>query len=343
MIDLKHIVTRDWLPPEISERYLDNYPVDYIKEYCSNPDVAEHLCSLDGNFSAPAEEFDPELKNYVQSKLNEIMIEGLGAIKEYDHFYINYHYDTQGAWIEPHNDLKDFRWRITNQIYMNHNQGARLLDRKLNILDEFPCEPNVFYNIVAGPWSWHDVPHLTSVKKSILFRIGKRRHRTVAHYDENSDDAYLIFNHYHADSHYAKLGFRMGNLTEAWLHKLGAKNIYHSGWRSEETLIANIGKALSRHKKVHVLCSGFMPASLEEIKNNNVVQTLTRDNDTVDTDGFMLKKHTLGYYRLTDDNIDEYAKIVFETYDVSDHHLAVAERLMSDYYKNNLHLNYKSI
>lgn len=344
MDDLKHIVLPNWLPENLAEKYTNHYPVDYIKEYCANPEVSEHLCSLDGNFSAPAEDFDLELTDYIKSKLPEIMQEGLGVVREdLDHFYINFHYDTEGAWIEPHNDLKDFRWRITNQIYMNENQGARILDKKLNIIDEFPCEPNIFYNIVAGPWSWHDVPNLKSTKKSILFRIGKRRHRTVAHVDTSHDVGYVIFNHYQNDSHYAKLGFRIGNMTEAWLYNLGARNIYHSGWRDEATLVKSINRALKRHSTVHVLASGFMPSTLEEVKANSVVQTLNKDNNKVDTDCFMLSKPPVGYQRLTDDNIDEYVDIVFNSFETSDHPLAQGERIMYEYYKNDLHLNYESL
>lgn len=340
MIDLPYTVKRNWLPADIADRFINNYPIEYIKEYCSNPDVSEHESSLYGNYSAPAEEYDSELFEFVRSQIPSIMIEGLGAVKSMDHFYLNFHYDVSGAWIEPHNDLKDFRWRITNQIYLNNNQGARLLDRKLNIIDEFPCEPNVFYNIVANPWSWHDVPELESEKKSLLFRIGKRNHRTVAHPVTESDTAYVIYNNFHRDSHYAKLGVRMGNITEAWLHHLGAKNIHHSGWRCSESLIRVAEKALEKHKTVHVLASGYLPDTLEKIKSNGVVQTLTHDNNKIDLQGFGEEKD---YYRITDDNIGEYAEIVFGGFEDSSHPLAVAERVMSDYYARDLQLNYEDL
>ena len=340
MIDLPYTIKKNWLPADIAARFIKNYPFDFIKDYCANPEVSEHESSLHGNYSAPAEEYDAELFEFVRNQIPSIMIEGLGTVKSMDHFYLNFHYDTDGAWIEPHNDLKDFRWRITNQIYLNNNQGARLLDRELNIIDEFPCEPNVFYNIVANPWSWHDVPELKSEKISLLFRIGKRTRRTIAHYDENSDTAYVIYNNFHRDSHYAKLGLRMGNLTEAWLHKLGAKNIYHSGWRCSKTLEHVVAKALENHKKVYVVASGYFPSSLDEIKANGVVQVITLGNPTVDLNGFSTDTN---YHLITDDNISEYADIVFGKYTNSNHILVQAEQVMSDYYAKDLHLNYEDL
>lgn len=337
MIDLKYVVKENWLPTHLADNLVNNYPIDYIKEWCANPESSDHESSLHGNYSAPAEEFDPELYAYIESKLDEIAIEHLGENKSRDQFYISFHYDTKRAWLEPHNDLKDFRWRITNQVYLNDNQGARPLDRKLNVLGEFPCKSKVYYSILATPWSWHDVPEISSEKKSIVFRIGKFTFKSIAHPNLDNKTAYVIFNNFHRDPHYAKLGLRMGNLTEAWLYNLGAENIYHTRWRNEDSMRKIVGKALQTHDTVHVVASGWLPDNLDNIESCPAVQTVTRDNPEVDVNAFGDCEH---YYRLTDDNIPEYADIVFGGYIASDHRLAKAEILMSDYYARDLHLNY---
>lgn len=340
MIDLKYTVKENWLPDHLANNLVDNYPIDYIKDWCANPESSDHESSLYGNYSAPAEQFDPELYEYIKSKLDDIMIEGIGQEKSRDHFYISFHYDTSGAWLEPHNDLKDFRWRITNQVYLNDNQGARMLDRKLNVIGQFPCQSKIFYNIVANPWSWHDVPEISGEKKSIVFRIGKYAYKSIAHPNLDSDTAYVIFNNFHKDPHYAKLGLRMGNLTEAWLYNLGAQNIYHSRWRCEDTMYRAVSHALKNHKKVYVVASGFLPDNLDDVNDNNAVQLITQENKEVDISKFSDDKN---YYRLTDDNINDYADIVFGGYISDDSRLSKAEILMSDYYARDYHLNYKDL
>ena len=317
------------------KKYRDGYPVEWIKEYCSNPEVSEHESSLYGNYSAGLEHYDLELLEWVENQLPDIKLNAVGREVKHDHFYTNFHYDEQGSWLEPHNDLKDMRWLVTSQIYMNNNQGARLLDRELNVTKQIPCYPNLFYSIVADPWSWHDVPEVNKHKQSILFRVGKRRSNSIAHPDDENDTAYIIYNNFQKDRHYAKLGPRMGNLTEAHLHSLGAKNIMHTAWRSEESLHRNIKKALQRHTRVVIVLSGYLVPSLT-IADNTALQTLTDANMTVNLDENV---EIAEYFRVTDANIDDYADCVFS--DLSgDHVLVKAEQVMYTYYKNKLHLNY---
>jgi len=317
------------------KKYRDGYPVEWIKEYCSNPEVSEHESSLYGNYSAGLEHYDLELLEWVENQLPDIKLNAVGREVKHDHFYTNFHYDEQGSWLEPHNDLKDMRWLVTSQIYMNNNQGARLLDRELNVTKQIPCYPNLFYSIVADPWSWHDVPEVNKHKQSILFRVGKRRSNSIAHPDDENDTAYIIYNNFQKDRHYAKLGPRMGNLTEAHLHSLGAKNIMHTAWRSEESLHRNIKKALQRHTRVVIVLSGYLVPSLT-IADNTALQTLTDANTPVNLDENV---EIAEYFRVTDANIDDYADCVFS--DLSgDHVLAEAEQVMYTYYKNKLHLNY---
>ena len=332
---IKHKIIKDYLPEDLFKKYSDGYPIGWIKKYCSNPEVSEHDSSLYGNYSAPTELYDPDLIAWVEQQLPDIKMDAVGREVKHDHFYTNFHYDERGSWLEPHNDLKDMRWLVTSQIYMNVNQGARLLDRQLNVTDQIPCVPNTFYSIVADPWSWHDVPEVSEHKRSILFRVGKRRSNSIAHPDPNSDTCYVIYNNFQKDRHYAKLGPRMGNLTEAWLHKLGAKNIMHTAWRSEESLKRCVKKGLDRHTNVVIVLSGYMLPSLQ-ISDNTALQTLKKGDLLLDLDENAVLDN---YYRITDDNIDAYADCVFS--DLSgDHELVKYEQVMYDYYKNKQHLNY---
>jgi hypothetical protein len=89
-----------------------------------------------------------------------------------------------------------------------------------------------------------------------------------------------------------------------------------------------------------VIASGLLPNSLEDLNNCAAVQIITKDNPTVDNSGF---NDCENYYRLTDEMINEYADIVFGGFENSDHRLAVAERVMSNYYAKDLHLNYKDL
>lgn len=337
MIDIQtsSIVVPNFLPNDLFVKYSHLYPVDWIKEYCSNPEVSEHESSLHGNYSAPTNLYNTDLEDFVLKQVPGIISYNIHNDKKYDHFYVNFHYDEHGSFLEPHNDLKDFRWLITCQVYMNQNQGARLLSRDLSVMQPIPCFPNTFYSINATPWSWHDVPGITKPKKSILFRIGKRRHNSIAHLDESVDTGYVIYNNYHADKHYAKLGHRMGNLTEAWLHSKGAKNIYHSSWRNEENLNKVINKAVKRHTQVRVILSGYLASTLDQ-GDNSALQTVTAANKSYTFDP---NADLENYFRLTDENINSYAKTVFSFLDGNDT-LSAAERIMYNYYKDNLHLNY---
>ena len=334
-IDTQHTIIGNFLSNELFVKYSHCYPVDWIKEYCSDPSVSEHESSLYGNYSAPTHLYNTDINEFLEPLIPSILGYAYGTVNKYDHFYINFHYDESDSFLEPHNDLKDFRWLITNQIYINENVGARLLSRNLVLHEPIPCYPNTFYNIVASPWSWHDVPDVKTAKKSILFRIGKRRHNSIAHLCDNDNTGWIIYNNFHADSHYAKLGHRMGNLTEAWLHSLGAKNIYHTAWRNEDNLASVIKKAVKRHTAVRIILSGYLPSTLA-ITDNSALQTVTDANRAYEFDSAIDIKD---YHRLTDDNINEYADIVFSLLE-NDHPLSIAERTMYNYYNEKLHMNY---
>ena len=335
MHNIQHTIIDGYLPQDFFKKYSKECPIEWIKEYCSNPEVSEHESSLYGNYSAGLELYDLEFLEWVENQLPAIKLDAVGREVKHDHFYTNFHYDERGSWLEPHNDLKDMRWLVTSQIYMNNNQGARLLNRNLEVTKQIPCHPNLFYSIVADPWSWHDVPEVSKHKQSILFRVGKRRSNSIASPDSDSDTCYVIYNNFHKDKHYAKLGPRLGNITEAWLHNLGAKNIMHSFWRSEDSLKNVVKKGLDRHTNVIIVLSGYLPSSLK-ITANTALQTVTSKDFELNLNPDV---EVEDYFRLTDENMDAYADCVFS--DLSgDHPLVEAEQIMYTYYANKLHLNY---
>lgn len=296
----------NYLQHKLIDKYRKNYPEDWIRDYCSNPEVSEHQDSLWGNFSAPLEVFDTNLYDWIQQeivpdlKTKHLKVNNL----KHDHFYVNFHMDEPQSFLETHNDLKNFRWLITSQLYLNDNQGVVCIED--GVERTIPCYENYFYSISATPYSWHYVPEITKLKKSILFRVGKRRHKTVAHLDLNKP-AWLIVNDNHSDSHYAKLGLRMGNLTEAWLHHLGHKNIYHTDWRKPYTTQEAIIR--EKHTEVNVINSG-------EFEN-------------------------LGTIQLTDENINDYADQMMniEKYDTM---WTTVEKVCKQYTDSFAYMNYKN-
>lgn len=280
--------------------YCNNYPDDYIIDYAMDPSVPEYASALHGNYSAPVQE--QGFLDWIHDRwLPELKVIHLGKEYKHDHHYVNYHMDDEGSWLETHNDLKGFRWLITSQIYLNDSTGVVVGDRAI------PCKTNYFYSLDASPYSWHNVPTLLNIKKSILFRVGKKRHKTVAHLQQDKP-AWVIVNDGHSDSHYAKLGLRMGNLTEAWLHHLGYANIYHSEWRQDPSEI--IALANRKHKDVTVIQSGEFP--FEE------------------------------HITLTDANINDYAEQMFNA-DKYNTPFARLEKIMAHYYKSRRHLDYSDI
>ena len=108
----------NFLPQVYFNKFVNNYPEDWIREYCSNPEVSEHQSSLWGNFSAPVERYDQEFVTYIHDEvLPNLQNIILGKTLEHDHFFVSFHMDDPGSFLETHNDLKDYRWLITSQIY----------------------------------------------------------------------------------------------------------------------------------------------------------------------------------------------------------------------------------
>lgn len=337
-----HYIVKNFMPPWLFEKYYNDYPVDYIKEYCSDPNVSEHEASLYGNYSAPLDQkdyrYDAELIDYIKKDLLPVIIKTeLLNLRSYDHFYVNCHYDLPGSSLDVHNDLKDFRWLMTNQIYLdNSDQGVRLLNQDGSPAMRLPCEPNMFYSIPATPYSWHDVPELESEKRSILFRVGKRRWKTVAA-PHLKNSCVIIYNNYHSDSHYAKLGLRMGNLTEAWLESKNVRNILHSKWRDPDHLMQLVRKAKRRYSEVRVVLSGYFPTSNPTNLADNPVMQTVKDPDTfvpMEPD-----PHYMYYHRITDDNIDAVAQAVFGNRDAYPS-IYDAEEVLRSYTKSKRHLIY---
>lgn len=290
------------------QRYYDNYPEEYIRSYCSDPNNKEYNDAKWGNYSAPVTDVD-FLSHIKYEVLDTLKWEFLGnPYYEHDHHYVNFHMDEPGSHLEPHNDLKNFRWLMTSQVYLDDSdQGVRILNRHLEVVHQVPNKVNTAYYICASPFSWHDVPELHSLKRSILFRVGKRKHKTVAH-PMPGKAAWVIINDGHDDTHYAKLGLRMGNLTEAWLHELECYNIYHTDWRDQNSQNL-IDYVKQKHDVVNVIKSGEFP--------------------------------TLGEYTITKDNFEYTADVIFGRR--KDDILSIAEDVLFWYYENNKHMDYLDI
>ena len=74
MSSIRHTIINDYLPADIFKKYSEEYPIAWIKEYCSNPEVSEHDSSLHGNYSAPAELYDLDLMKFIEGQLPAITI-----------------------------------------------------------------------------------------------------------------------------------------------------------------------------------------------------------------------------------------------------------------------------
>lgn len=304
-----HSLNPTFLAPPQLTRIMNEYPVQEIKDYCANPEVSEHQSSLWGNYSAPVDPKDWVVHN-IQHNLNTIVYQfTTSAFMQWDHHYVNYHMDEPGSHLECHNDLKNFRWLITSQIYLDaDDQGVWLCDRRGNQHKKIPQIPGQLYSIWATPYSWHMVDELTKLKRSILFRVGKRRHKTVAHPDVDKP-AWIIVNDGHDDTHYAKLAERMGNYTEAHLYSLGHRNIYHTNWRS-----------------------GDLNKVENYVKDHHFEYEIINSGDFI---GW-------GNYTITNDNYEEMADFVFgrRRYSSMWNHI---ENNMHSYYSQNLQLHYQDI
>lgn len=303
-----YLVKDYFLSDEIFEDQKQNYPYEHIKTHCANINATEHQDSLAGNYSAPVINDDvlTEVKKFL-SPLKKVFLQ---ADRDHDHFYTNYHYDLKGTSLEVHNDLKGFRWLITSQIYFDgNNQGARLLSKSLKPIERVPENPNMLYSIMASPYSWHDVPELANDKRSILFRVGKKRHRSVAHPNSDNPECWVIVNEGHDDTHYAKLGPRMGNLTEAWLWYHDYQNIYHTAWRDDPTEVFEYAK--SKHKTVNVIPSGELVGTGQHI-------IVDQENYREIADQVFRRSNNIEY-------------------------LTEAEDILNIYYKSGQHLRYKDI
>lgn len=303
-----HSLNRKFLTEPHLSRFQNEYPEQYIRQYCADPQVSEHESSLWGNFSAPVNP-DDFLVHWITHNLEKIKYQYLTGFYDHDHHYVNYHMDEPGSYLEVHNDLKDFRYLITCQIYLDDDsQGVWICDRTGAPIKQIPTDPGIMYSIFATPYSWHTVKELQTLKRTILFRVGKRKHKTVAHYEKDAP-AVLIINDKHDDTHYAKLALRMGNLTEAWLHHKGYKNIYHTGWRCKD------------YEKVRHYASLNHPSVLE-----------------INSGEFP----DLGSWYITNDNYEETADFVFKRRQYSSFWMQV-EGVMEKYWANCHQLNYKDI
>jgi len=254
--------------------YLDKtYPYDKIYNYAKLEGTHEAKGIAENNYVLPLEiadyedgidegkqqQFYPAFDTILDElpKLKKVIY---GKDFDHDSFYVNYHHDLDGSFIETHNDLKDFRWLVTCQIYFDYgNQGAWTVDKHGEMHSQVPQKPNFFYAIPATNYSWHCVDDIVDTKRSILFRFAKRRHRSVLR-PSKSKLAFVIDNTIkHSDKTYIKMSMRMGNLTEAWLASKDCENIFHTKWKDEEQKQRLLYHLIERGYDPVVIPSGCFP------------------------------------------------------------------------------------
>jgi len=239
-----HYEWENFLSQEVFDYHDKNFPSEEQFRNTNNyNEVTKNLVlelEIDKYFNEHPDFDQPELiplYNRILESIPEIKNEVFMVDVSHDSFYVNFHHDKPGSDLDIHNDLKNYRWLMTCQIYLdNSDQGVWLLGKHGNKIKQVKNKKNLCYIIPADCYTWHSVDPIKKDKRSILFRFGKFRHETVAYPNLQSKTAYLIDNTvHHCDEHYAKLGLRMGNLTEAWLVlNKNASNIYHTKYRDEE-------------------------------------------------------------------------------------------------------------
>lgn len=234
-----------------------------IIDYCNDETVLEHDASLHGNYSFPAElalESSEKIFKLFDNNFLKKTTENLFE-KELNHTfsYANFHYDMPESYLGIHNDLKDYRWLITAQLYIdgNENDGVVLYDQKTKEKTQVPCLPNTFYCLFADPFSWHYVNPLKNRKKSLLIRWGQKKINTVVNKNTKNNTAILIIGDFHFNDDDIKIGHRLQNLTEAWLLNQGYSNIYNTRWKDSKSYAAILFYLLKHYEKICLVPAGY--------------------------------------------------------------------------------------
>ena len=281
-----HIIADNWMSDEDFERCKNAISFDEMKAYCDDPEVHEHGNATHGNYSMPCDltKNAQWLVDYFANEKNfqTITKQLYGRELEPDHSYINLHWDSADTSLGIHNDQKKYRWLVTGQLYVqgNADDGVVLQDDNLNEVTQVPFRSNLFYAIATSMFSWHHVKHIKEDKISILVRFGKKQINTVTNYDKTRDYGIIIHNANHYDGHYSKLGMRMANMTEAWLHNQGYHNIHMSEWKNEKSFDRLQQYCDSYYRRTIIVPSGYLGDRnllKQEIKSSDI-EKITEEN-----------------------------------------------------------------
>lgn len=260
---MKFDIKNNFLTEEQFKDIKNLFNEQQIIEYCNDETVLEHDASLHGNYSFPAElavGANEKIFSFFDNKFFEDTTEQLLGNKLKHRFsYANFHYDMPQSYLGIHNDLKDYRWLITAQLYIdgNKNDGVVLYDQKTKKEKQVLCLPNTFYCLFADPFSWHYVNPLTDKKKSLLIRWGQKKINTVVNKNTKNDTAILIIGDFHHNDDDIKIGHRLQNLTEAWLLNQGYSNIYNTRWKDSKSYAAILFYLLKHYEKICLVPAGY--------------------------------------------------------------------------------------
>lgn len=235
-----------------------------IIDYCNDEEVSEHDASLHGNYSFPAE-YAHGSKEKIFSLFNDNFFKKtterlLGKKIKHTFSYANFHYDMPESYLGMHNDLKDYRWLITAQLYIDgsENDGVILYNQQTKQETQVLCLPNTFYCLFADPFSWHYVKPLKKEKKSLLIRWGQKKIYTVTNEDADESSAILIIGDFHHNDDDLKIGIRLQNITESILINQGYKNIYNSPWKNSKAFTRLLFYLLKKYKNVCLVPAGYI-------------------------------------------------------------------------------------
>lgn len=260
---MKYFIKDNFLSNDKFLNIKNIFDTEEIIKYCSNTEVAEHEASKKGNYSFPVELFQKS-DDFIFSIFNDDFFlkqteRLLGRTHQHHFSYANFHYDLTNTCLGIHNDLKDYRWLITSQLYIegDENDGVILFDQHTNQEIPIKLRPNTFYSLLAEPYSWHYVNTLKQNKKSLLIRWGQKKIFTIVNKDENLKTAILILGDLQYNDDDLKIGSRMQNLTEAWLINQGYKNIFNSPWKNVDLFYKLMNYLLKNYDKICIVPAGY--------------------------------------------------------------------------------------
>lgn len=260
---MKYFIQDNFLPLEQFEEIKKTFNVEEIFDYCNNSKNKEYDYIENGNYSFPAENAknaDNVIFNIFNDSFFKKITKKLSKYNLQHQFsYGNFHYDIQGSSLPIHNDIKEYRWLITSQLYIdgNENDGVKLIDTN-NATILIHLKPNTFYSMWADSYSWHYVNPIIQNKKSLLLRWGQKKINTVVNKNKENNIAILIVGDFQYNDDKIKIGQRLQNLTEAWLFNQGYTNIYNTNWKDSKSYASILFYLLESYEKICLVPAGYL-------------------------------------------------------------------------------------